>query len=117
MLAESNGVRSYTDKLADEDYSRTKCPACHKETEGYMNVGRGHWIVCDRCQIRHWIGENLFSCWKDENRAIWKENVKLLLKYRVFGPHDDPGSVELSEYLVADAPEASPSDASEEMPF
>src|SRR5690348_17591745 len=44
------------------------CPYCHK-TDGYINVGREHWFVCDQHQTKWRIGENLFSSWREETLA------------------------------------------------
>jgi hypothetical protein len=41
------------------------CPVCRK-TDGYMNVGSGHWFMCIKHKNRWFIGSNLFSSWKDE---------------------------------------------------
>jgi hypothetical protein len=41
------------------------CPECgHRD--GYLNVGKGHWLYCREHRIRWFIGSNLFSNWKDE---------------------------------------------------
>lgn len=42
------------------------CPIC-KETDGYLNVGRNHWFVCEKHRVRWWVGENLFSDCHDES--------------------------------------------------
>jgi hypothetical protein len=41
------------------------CPHC-RNNDGYVNVGRGHWFVCDEHKVMWFIGSNLFSSWKDE---------------------------------------------------
>jgi hypothetical protein len=50
------------------------CPECH-QTDGYINVGRGHWFYCERDRTRWFAGENLFSSWReqteDEQREIY----------------------------------------------
>jgi hypothetical protein len=52
------------------------CPIC-KNTDGYINIGRGHWYLCKEHKVRWFVGENLFSSWRDETeeeqRAIYDE--------------------------------------------
>ena len=53
------------------------CPTCH-ETDGYLNIGKGHWFFCEAHKTRWYIGSNLFSTWQDqtedEQRAIYEEH-------------------------------------------
>jgi len=41
------------------------CPHCGK-TDGYVNVGRGHWFFCIEHRVKWYAGSNLFSSWHDE---------------------------------------------------
>jgi hypothetical protein len=41
------------------------CPTCHK-TDGYMNIGKGHWFICKEHRVTWFIGANLFSSWQYE---------------------------------------------------
>ena len=41
------------------------CPTCHR-TNGFINVGSGHWYFCSEHKTAWCIGSNLFSCWRDE---------------------------------------------------
>jgi hypothetical protein len=41
------------------------CPHC-RNNDGYLNVGRSHWFVCDEHKTKWCIGANLFSSWRDE---------------------------------------------------
>ena len=56
------------------------CPECG-QTGQCMNVNRDHWFVCDEHKTKWWVGSNLFSCWRDEDEAIWKKNSEKLLGY------------------------------------
>jgi hypothetical protein len=47
----------------------------------YLNFGRAHWMVCDECRIKWFIGENLFSSWRRQNQMIWNENSERLKEY------------------------------------
>jgi hypothetical protein len=50
------------------------CPHC-RNNDGYVNVGRGHWFVCDEHKVMWFAGTNLFSSWRDETdeeqRRAW----------------------------------------------
>jgi hypothetical protein len=41
------------------------CPNCGR-TDGYINVGRGHWFFCKEHKVTWLAGTNLFSAWRDE---------------------------------------------------
>ena len=48
----------------------------------YLNIGRAHWMVCDKCRIKWLIGANLFSSWRYQNPDVWRANEVKLRKYR-----------------------------------
>lgn len=58
------------------------CP--FPEHENYfLNIGRGHWMVCDQCKIKWFIGSNLFGgSWRYENEQIWKANSEKIKYYK-----------------------------------
>ena len=59
------------------------CPTCGDgQNDGLYNVNRFHWLVCHIHRLRWCIGENLFSCWKSETPADWRENWKLVGGYQ-----------------------------------
>lgn len=61
------------------------CPECGF-TDGYVNVGRSHWFLCDVHKTR-WIGgANIFSSWRDESEEDWERNVDKLSGYRRVDP-------------------------------
>ena len=41
------------------------CPICRKN-DGYINVGRGHWFLCDEHKIKWLAGSNLFDSSKEQ---------------------------------------------------
>ena len=41
------------------------CPIC-RETDGYVNIGRGHWFLCTKHKFFWYAGTDLFSSWEDE---------------------------------------------------
>lgn len=47
----------------------------------YLNIGRGHWMVCDSCKISWFIGANLFSSWREQNRDVWEANAERIKNY------------------------------------
>jgi len=47
----------------------------------YLNIERDHWMVCDSCKIKWFIGANLFGGWREENRDIWEANYKRIKAY------------------------------------
>ena len=61
------------------------CPVC-RQTDGYMNVGRTHWFVCDTHRTKWCIGMNLFSSWHEETEDEWRINEKKLQSYREVTP-------------------------------
>ncbi len=61
------------------------CPECG-ETNGYLNVGRSHWFVCDAHRTKWFIGENLFSSWRDESEADWRRSAEKLAGHREVKP-------------------------------
>ena len=63
----------------DENYFG-HCPV-PEHKNGYRNIGRRHWMVCDKCRIKWLMGENLFSFWRSENEEIWKANAETIKGY------------------------------------
>ena len=61
------------------------CPECGK-SDGYLNVGRNHWGVCDTHKTTWPIGANLFSSWHDETEAEWQQNEERLATYSIVEP-------------------------------
>ena len=61
------------------------CPKCGK-CDGFLNVDRNHWAVCDTHKTTWCIGSNLFSSWHDETEADWQRNEKLLASYSIVKP-------------------------------
>ena len=61
------------------------CPHCGRNN-GYLNVGRDHWFICDRHKTKWLAGSNLFTGWRDEGEEIWKKNRFKLAGYMVVEP-------------------------------
>ena len=61
------------------------CPHCD-QINGYINIGRDHWFICDRHKTKWLAGSNLFSGWCDEDEETWKRNRFKLAEYMVVEP-------------------------------
>ena len=48
----------------------------------YINLGRAHWMVCDECKIKWFVGENLFSSWRGQTEHMWQRNWEHIKRYR-----------------------------------
>lgn len=75
------------------------CPECGRN-DGYLNVGREHWGMCDKHKTKWWIGSNLFSSWKEETEEEWKKNAERLSAYQEVEPVRD----EVKEMVVEEKP-------------
>jgi len=61
------------------------CPECGGN-DGYINIEREHFGLCQKHKFRWWIGSNVFSGWREENERIWRENEKRLTDFRLCEP-------------------------------
>jgi hypothetical protein len=61
------------------------CPKCGKN-DGYVNIQRAHWFVCDEHGVKWFVGTNLFSGWRYESEQDWEHNYALLAGYREVEP-------------------------------
>lgn len=76
--------------LVDEEDSPTVpyfggCPECRTH-DGYVNVGKDHWIVCEKCKVKWHVGSGLFSSWEQETETDWARNRELLAGFRQVEP-------------------------------
>jgi hypothetical protein len=72
------------DPTAVEDHFGV-CPVCG-QNDGFLNVRRAHWFVCNAHRLRWCAGENLFSCWRRETTAMWREAWEKIREYREVTP-------------------------------
>ncbi len=77
-------VVQFPEKVTTDEYFGG-CPTCGKN-DGYFNVHRTHWMVCNRHKTRWLVGSNLFSSWREETEADWKENMERMGGYAVIRP-------------------------------
>lgn len=61
------------------------CPTCGSESTLY-NVERLHFFACDQHKVFWFAGENLFDCWRHEDKRIWDANERRLRAYREIEP-------------------------------
>ena len=73
-----------TDTVTTDQYFGG-CPHCGGN-DGFLNVEREHWFMCDRHKTKWRIGENLFSSWRDEGEEVWLRNQYRLLNYMSVSP-------------------------------
>ena len=69
-LLKMSGWHFKNDKALSTDDRFGACPLCGK-TDGYLNVERVHYGICETHQTAWHIGSNLFSDWHDESPADW----------------------------------------------
>ena len=50
-----------------------------------FNIGRGHYVACDKCRRFVFVGSNLMGSWRDEDRAVWEENCRSIEGYEEVG--------------------------------
>lgn len=56
------------------------CPHCGG-SDHFLNIGRDHWMVCERHKVKWAIGSNLFRCWRFETEDDWKRNAEVLCSF------------------------------------
>jgi hypothetical protein len=61
------------------------CPHCRRQPL-FRNVRSTHYACCDHCRVFWEVGSNLFSAWRYEPEAWWKENAATLDTYREVEP-------------------------------
>jgi hypothetical protein len=47
-----------------------------------FNIGRGHYVACDECRTYLFVGSNLMSNWRQENRDVWQRNYDSINGYK-----------------------------------
>ena len=47
-----------------------------------FNIGRNHFVACDKCRTWMWAGNNVFSDWRYENEGLWQKNRESIKDYR-----------------------------------
>ena len=69
-------------------FDRDKNRFGHCGVEGHnnfiRNLRRDHWMCCDQCKLKWYIGSNLFSTWCDETEEDWRRNFEIIKEYEEF---------------------------------
>ena len=65
--------------IMGECFCDIKCRRGHRVR--LLNIGRGHYIACDKCRTFMFIGSNLMSSWREENKDIWQSNYESVQGY------------------------------------
>lgn len=65
-----------------------QCPKCGN-CDGYVNVGKDHWGVCQEHKIKWFIGHDLFDDWKEQTQAQWDEHARELAEYEDVTKHPE----------------------------
>ena len=66
--------------VIDDSFADIRCRLCHKTR--LFNIGRGHYVACDTCRSYVFVGSNLMSCWRQENKDIWQQNYDSVKGYK-----------------------------------
>jgi hypothetical protein len=64
-----------------EAWCDVKCKYGHEIR--MLNIGRGHWAVCDICKSAIFLGSNLASSWRDESEDDWVRNSDSINGYKI----------------------------------
>lgn len=65
--------------LLGECFCDVRCRHGHEIRR--FNIGRGHFVACDRCRTFTFEGSNLMSGWRTESEDIWLANSKSVEGY------------------------------------
>ena len=57
------------------------CPECG-DTDGYLNVRKENFFLCNTCKTFWHIG-SIFSSWMEEDEGVWEKNIEKLNTYRM----------------------------------
>jgi hypothetical protein len=67
-------------------------PHCQK-TDGYINVGRAHYNVCDEHKVRWFVGENLFSSHHYDTDEDKRQAAEIMASYTEVEPFHYPETI------------------------
>jgi len=65
--------------IVGECFTDIKCRHGHKTR--LFNIGRDHYVACDKCRTYIFVGANLMSSWRQENKDIWQDNYDSVKEY------------------------------------
>ena len=73
------GTKYCTGTIIGDFFADVICRHGHKIR--LFNIGRGHYVACDECKTYIYVGSNLISCWRQENKDIWQANYDNVKDY------------------------------------
>lgn len=82
MASETQNIASEKSRgnfLLGEFFGDVTCRYGHPTR--LFNIGRGHYVACDKCRTYIFVGSNLMSCWRQENKDIWQANYDSVKGY------------------------------------
>src|SRR4051794_13951579 len=83
-------ARWRTNPSGEPDYFGD-CPKCKNGgNDGYLNIGRDHWMVCHLHWLKWCVGANLFGSWRHESEKDWEANHKRIACYKQIPIPMDP---------------------------
>jgi len=54
----------------------------HGHATRLFNIGRCHYVACDKCRTYIFVGSNLMSGWRQENKDVWQQNADSIEGYK-----------------------------------
>jgi hypothetical protein len=81
-------------KLVCEEYFGG-CPQCGEAY--WANIRKSHWCYCPNHKVRWWVGENIFSSWRDETETDWCRNHEMLDNFKEVEPLDQGETIPMAE--------------------
>ena len=57
----------------------------HGHKTRLFNIGRGHYVACDKCRSYVAVGANLMSGWRQESKEVWQANSDSIKGYKEVG--------------------------------
>ena len=78
MAPETTGIVGNFD--LGECFCEVTCRHGHQTR--LFNIGRGHVVACDKCKTYMFVGSNLMSSWRSEDKDTWERNHESIRGYR-----------------------------------
>ena len=79
-------ARAKRQRTAPDDHFGV-CPRCMEAgnyaDQIWRNVGREHYLCCDKHNVYWWVGSNLFSNWHHETEEMRQQNAAKLTTMRL----------------------------------
>ena len=66
--------------VVGEFFADVRCRFGHRTR--LFNLGRGHYIACDKCSSYIFVGANLMRFWREENEGVWQKNYYSVKGYK-----------------------------------